>query len=324
MNTISHSTDFTVNTQRTSFTYAPVLNVENISNKQEMISIKRSNATEVYDITSLYNLDRVNIKKIKHFIFHLSHNETKRAMSVPDLIEKINYYYKKCSDKVASATGLTVENSAMSTRAGRLACKGMALIRTAYGDNFIANSNIIDRNTPLKSVSEKHLKLSILRDNSNGTTTANESILNQTGNCGEMNSVAYSLYKELGLNPVIKEFYDTESELFNHRVCELTIDNQTYIADAWSDLLCKKEDFLPLLAQRVEEWRDSGKVVLKKYPDETYDPTHKDEPIGQFVNDSHLVSEENIKNLRDDLHTEAVKLDTAEVTRFLMSQFMDK
>lgn len=93
-----------------------------------------------------------------------------------------------------------------------------------------------------------------------------QSINNKIGNCGELANIAYTLLFKSGLNPLYIEFVNFKTEQFDHALCQVTINNIKYFIDPWSNIICRREDYLDTLSNKLISWSSKGKYISMGIP----------------------------------------------------------
>lgn len=123
------------------------------------------------------------------------------------------------------------------------------------------------------------------------------------GNCGEQSDVVYALLHKYGFNPEIV-IYETPDRAFDHQVCRVNIDGEEYIVDPWSNTICRQDNYILQLENKLLEWEKGNKMVVsnENYLHEFYEDKlsddHRVRPSEvhklNIVNSGHPNGENNI------------------------------
>ena len=115
-------------------------------------------------------------------------------------------------------------------------------------------------------ISAKNKLIELRRESTSEAEMMYRSINNKIGNCGELTNIAYILLYKLGLNPHYVELDDLKTGRFDHALCQVTINKIQYFIDPWSNIICRRENFLDSLSNKFILWGSKGKYISMDIP----------------------------------------------------------
>lgn len=91
------------------------------------------------------------------------------------------------------------------------------------------------------------------------------SVENRFANCNELATVAYALSHKHNLHPELAFYQFGKDKEGGHVACQVMIEGEKYIIDAWTNILCRKEDYVENLANKLQSWGKKDKFMLREF-----------------------------------------------------------